>query len=370
LDADVIPGDGPPFILFEFIEGSDVGEMIEQHLLAPEDTLDLAKQVIEGLVHLHHHGVFHFDIKPRNLLWTDRGAKIIDFNVSVKASDLEARGGGSRRYLPPDFDPEVIPQNGERADRDLYALGLTLYEALTGRYPWDTTVPPVGVTAPDPRELSGFSDLAPDFVEVILRAIAPKRAQRFHSAVALRDALNQIRAARRIQPVSRPEPSVVLAGVGPNRNPYVSHLITLYSQSRRSNAGTRGLDELGEQSYVDTALDRELVPAVLAGEFHLVLISGNAGDGKTAFLQNLEKQAEANGATFDRTPPNGCRFTLRGRDYLLNYDGSRGGQEQRRGAASVLRAIRRLDAGGLWLERDAADRHQRRAPGRFPRSGC
>jgi serine/threonine protein kinase len=322
LDADVIPGDGPPFILFEFIEGSDVGEMIEQHLLAPEDTLDLAKQVIEGLVHLHHHGVFHFDIKPRNLLWTDRGAKIIDFNVSVKASDLEARGGGSRRYLPPDFDPEVIPQNGERADRDLYALGLTLYEALTGRYPWDTTVPPVGVTAPDPRELSGFSDLAPDFVEVILRAIAPKRAQRFHSAVALRDALNQIRAARRILPVTRPEPSVVLAGVGPNRNPYVSHLITLYSQSRRSNAGTRGLDELGEQSYVDTALDRELVPAVLAGEFRLVLISGNAGDGKTAFLQNLEKQAEANGATFDRTPPNGCRFTLRGRDYLLNYDGS------------------------------------------------
>ena len=44
--------------------------MIEQHLLAPEDTLDLARQVIDGLVHLHHHGVFHFDIKPRNLLWT------------------------------------------------------------------------------------------------------------------------------------------------------------------------------------------------------------------------------------------------------------------------------------------------------------
>lgn len=322
LDADVISGNGPPFILFEFIEGSDIGEMIEQHLLAPEDTLELAKQVIDGLVHLHHHGVFHFDIKPRNLLWTDRGAKIIDFNVSVKASDLEARGGGSRRYLPPDFNSGAIPQNGERADRDLYALGLTIYEALTGRYPWDSNTPPVGVSAPDPRGLSGFSDLTPEFVDVVLKAIAPRRAQRFPSADSLRDALNRIRTARRILPVVRPHPSVALAGTGPNRNPYVSHLITLYSQSRRSNAGTRGLDELGEQSYVDTALDRELVPAVLAGEFRLVVISGNAGDGKTAFLQKLEKQAEANGATIDRSPPNGCRFRLHGRDYLLNYDGS------------------------------------------------
>ncbi len=322
LDADVIPGNGPPFILFEFIEGSDVGEMIEQHLLAPEDTLELAKQVTAGLTHLHLHGVFHFDIKPRNLLWTDRGAKIIDFNVSVKAGDHEARGGGSRRYLPPDFDPEVIPQNGERADRDLYALGLTIYEALTGRYPWDVTVPPVGTPAPDPRELSGFADLAPEFVEIVLKAIAPKRAQRYASALALQEALEQVRAARRLLPAAAPHPSIALAGAAPNTNPYVSHLITLYSQSRRSNCGTRGLDALGEHSYVDTALDRELVPAVLGGEFRLVLISGNAGDGKTAFLQKLEHQAHASGATFDRSLPNGCRFTLHGRDYLLNYDGS------------------------------------------------
>jgi len=69
----------------------------------------------------------------------------------------------------------------------------------------------------------------------------------------------------------------------PNTNPYVTYLLTLYSQSQRSNSGPRGLDALSEQLYVDTALDRELIPAVLAGEFRLVLITGNAGDGKTAF---------------------------------------------------------------------------------------
>ena len=57
----------------------------------------------------------------------------------------------------------------------------------------------------------------------------------------------------------------------------------------------------GEQTYVETALDRNLVPAVLAGEFRLVVISGNAGDGKTAFLQKLETRVQDEGAVMDRS---------------------------------------------------------------------
>lgn len=324
LDADVIPGRNIPFLVFEYVEGTDIGDMIQARLLAPEDALELGKQVIEGLAHLHTHGFHHCDIKPRNLLWTQKGAKIIDFNVSVRADDRETRGGGSRRYLPPDFDPEVIPHNGERADRDLYALGLTLYEALTGRYPWDSTEPPVNKPAPDPRELSGFSDLAPDLVNVVLKAIAPRRAERFTSANEFRDLLLQVRHARRVQAVS---PAVAVAvGNGAtgslNTNPFVSHLLTLYSQSRRSNAGTRGMDASAYSAYVETALDRKLLPAVLSGEFRLVLITGNAGDGKTAFLQHLEKEVEARGGAVNRGLPNGSKMELSGRHYLINYDGS------------------------------------------------
>lgn len=327
LHGDVLPGRDIPFLVFEYVEGADVGDMIQQRLLAPEDALELGKQVIEGLAHLHAHGFHHCDIKPRNLLWTQKGARIIDFNVSVRAGDTDARGGGSRRYLPPDFDPEVIPHNGERADRDLYALGLTLYEALTARYPWETTEPPANKPAPDPRELSGFSDLAPDLVNVVLKAIAPRRAERFNSATEFRDALMQVRHARRRAQATPPVSlagAVAPGGVGgrPNTNPFVSHLITLYSQSRRSNAGTRGMDALGHAAYVDTALDRALLPAVLAGEFRLVLITGNAGDGKTAFLQRLEKDVEGRGGTVDRGLPNGSRIALDGRRYLINYDGS------------------------------------------------
>lgn len=329
LDADVIPGHDIPFLVFEYVEGSDVGDMIQDRLLSPEDALELGKQVMEGLVHLHAHGFHHCDIKPRNLLWTHKGAKIIDFNVSVRADDKESRGGGSRRYLPPDFDPEVIPHNGERADRDLYALGLTLYEALTSRYPWDTTEPPINKPAPDPRDLSGFDDLASELVTVVLKAIAPRRAERYHTAVDFRDALAEVRHARRIQSVSLTAMATavssgqaVMAEPELNRNAFVSHLLTLYSQSSRSNAGTRGMDALGFSAYVDTALDRALLPAVLQGEFRLVLISGNAGDGKTAFLQRLEKEVEARGGSADRGLPNGSELILAGRRYLINYDGS------------------------------------------------
>src|SRR6185436_19912781 len=96
-----------------------------------------------------------------------------------------------------------------------------------------------------------------------------------------------------------------------------------------SNAGTRGLDAISEQTYVETALDRDLLPSVLAGEFALVVISGNAGDGKTAFLQELEQRAADDGADLDRSLANGARFVIRGRTYLSHYDGSQDEGDQK-----------------------------------------
>jgi hypothetical protein len=75
--------------------------------------------------------------------------------------------------------------------------------------------------------------------------------------------------------------------------------------------------------YVPTALDRSLEPATLNGDFKLVLISGNAGDGKTAFIQQVEAEARLRGATV--TPygtGNGTVFELNGRRFQTNYDGS------------------------------------------------
>ncbi|MFE5485852.1 protein kinase [Streptomyces sp. NPDC056527] len=331
IDADRLPHpDLYPYIVFEYVEGKDVGEIIRTGRLGPEDVRRLAVDTARGLAHIHAHGVWHCDIKPSNLLWTDDGVKLIDFGISKMADSSPGHTGNTPRYLPPDLAD--FPADGSAyTDRDLYALGITLYEALTqGQYPWQSTPnPPPGVRAIDPRELySGFGNVAPGLVEILLKAISPYRSERFASAGDLLAALERLESAR-IQPLSTPRPALPAPIVqdkaeaaAPNTNPYVTHLQTLYSQSRRSNRGTRGLDPQGMQVYVATALDDKLLPALRDGKHTLVVVTGNAGDGKTAFLERFEQQARDAGAVFGPPRPNGADFKLGKQEFRTNHDGS------------------------------------------------
>lgn len=327
--ADRLP-DETPYIVFEYVEGLDVEKQISDQSLSLEDSIRLAREVAIGLEHLHRNGVYHQDIKPSNLLWTRNGVRIIDFNVAVSDRDERAAGGGTRRYIPPDLDITVEAEAIEKIDRDVYALGVTFYECITGQYPFEEQTPPVGKLPRDPRSFMGCDDLSDRLVDLLYKAISHSRANRFSSAqqfVTSLDALSTSGEIRKSKP--RPpatfEPSVVLPlkvlEHKPNFNSFVSYLLTLYSQSQYTNAGTRGLDEIGELTYVSTLLDDELQPAVLGGEFNLVIISGNAGDGKTAFVQQLERRAQRDGAIVSREI-NGSTFTLRGRTFITNHDGS------------------------------------------------
>lgn len=330
-DGDFLEGDQVPFLVMEYVEGANVADLISEKKLSVAEAYQLGIGVADGLSHLHRLRVTHGDIKPANLMWTNKVVRIVDFNVAIRTGDSSARGGGTRRYLPPDFDIESTQTDADRVDRDVYALGVTLYEAMTGEYPWQKAdIPPKHEAARDPREWSGFEDLSPALASLLLKATAPRRADRFPSAEHLARSLRAIGALR--QPnLSRDQQITtqsfqILAAAGPpkpNTNPFVSYLLTLYSQSRRTNAGTRGLDAMGRLIYVQTALDRELQPATLRGDFRLVLISGNAGDGKTAFIQQVEDEARKRGA--DVQPygsGNGTRFDLDGRQFQTNYDGS------------------------------------------------
>lgn len=333
IDADFLPGDGPPYLVFEHVDGFDVEQMAKERALSPNDALRLGREVAAGLAHLHSHGVYHCDIKPSNLLWTDHGTRIIDFNVAVLADETPNHGGGSSRYLPPDLDLRAEPGPDRLADRDVYALGITLYECLAGRYPWDpAAAPPPGQWARDPRELTDLADLAPRFAQVLLRATAPHRADRYPDAAALLADLSVLSAALAPR-VTAPSPPgrPALPPSRPNTNPYVDWLRTAYSQSRSTNSGTRGLDEGPVQVYVETALDSELLPAVLGGEVRLVVITGNAGDGKTAFLQRLARRAQEQGADV-KALANGSRFELGGRTFVTSYDGSQDEEDQRNDA--------------------------------------
>lgn len=315
--------DGTPYLLLDHVEGGqDLGKLIEARALTLGEAREFSIQIADALAHVHRHGLAHGDIKPSNILWTRDGARLIDFNVASSLTDGR-HGGGQRRYLPPDVDLNAEATAEVKVDRDVFALGCTLYEAVTGRFPYPEGTPRREPT--DPRTLPALADLSDEAADLLIKAVAPTRSRRFESAVSLALALRGVTRLRREQPAPSPDSVTFRSRLegGSAGNPFVAYLRTLYSQTASTNKGTRGLDASARDLYVETLLDRELGPAVLDGTLRLVVITGNAGDGKTAFLQRLESVAVEAGAT--RTPRrdgNGATLQRGAITLVTNYDGS------------------------------------------------
>jgi serine/threonine protein kinase len=189
--------DDTPFIVFEYVEGQDIESLIEKKRLSLEQAVKIAKQTAAGLSHLHQHQVCHQDIKPSNLILTDKGVRIIDFNVAVFNGDEMTISAGTRRYMPPDCKLKINVTPEEKIDRDLYALGIVFYECVTGRYPFEEPQPPKRKLPHNPIEIDGCEDLSDELVQVLMRAIAPQRADRFTSAAEFLQVIDNLTALRK-----------------------------------------------------------------------------------------------------------------------------------------------------------------------------
>lgn len=104
-----------------------------------------------------------------------------------------------------------------------------------------------------------------------------------------------------------------------NHNPNVDVFLKIYSQSLLSTGLTRGLDE---KTYIPTRLDTSLKDDVLNGKKKLVVLTGNAGDGKTAFIQLIEAEARNKKGAFSSETDNGCKFECNDFGFETLYDGS------------------------------------------------
>jgi serine/threonine protein kinase len=191
--------DETPFIIFEYVEGKDVEDCINSNSLDLELAVQIAKQTAIGLAHLHQSGVYHQDIKPSNLLLTNQGIRIIDFNIAVSDHDEVTVSAGTRKYLPPDFKPGLNPTTDEKVDRDLYALGITFYECVTGCYPFEAPSPPPGKLPKNPNEIQELETLSDELVQVLLKAIAPKRSDRFASAQEFLNTIETLSTLRKLE---------------------------------------------------------------------------------------------------------------------------------------------------------------------------
>ncbi|MFD3451723.1 protein kinase [Streptomyces sp. NPDC058691] len=335
IDADWLPKGGFPYLRLEFAEGNDLHAVSgRERKLGAADVRRLLEDCLSGLDHLHRNGVYHCDIKPSNLLWTPEGTKLLDFNAAVSVGSTLTPTLGSPKYYAPDAVSGRRPTRAELADLDLYALGISAYMALTGDYPWHRRqAPPRDEPGLNPREIAGLGDLSRAFTDLLMRSIAPRRTDRFPDAETFLAAVRAVEDVRRVPPTAThtgmayalPAAS---AGAPDNNNPFVTHLQTLYSQSSRTNAGTRGLDPVEFPLYVSTALDTKLRDDVLAGRHRLVVITGNAGDGKTAFLEQLAAEAVKRGANPGEKRVNGDDFDFEGRTFRTNHDGSQDEGEQ------------------------------------------
>jgi len=161
----------------------------------------------------------------------------------------------------------------------------------------------------------------------LMRAVSADRGTHYATARQMRQAILDLNEGYL---VAQSPPTVTIQGITltddeigrPNYNPFVTRLLSLYSQARRNNRGTRGLDEVAQLTYVATRLDQYLLPDVLDGRYRLVIVTGNAGDGKTAFIRMVEQGAEDKGAFIERLSANASRFQCNGHTFVTNYDGS------------------------------------------------
>ncbi|MFO0874051.1 MAG: serine/threonine-protein kinase [Phycisphaerales bacterium] len=138
---------GRPFFTMELVEGEPITDFCDRHALSIGDRLELFLQVCEAIQHAHQKGVIHRDLKPANVLATMRGeqpfAKVIDFGIARPTDDARAAGGahaattlGQFLGTPGYMSPEQVRTASDVDTRsDVYALGILLYELLTGRTP-------------------------------------------------------------------------------------------------------------------------------------------------------------------------------------------------------------------------------------------
>jgi eukaryotic-like serine/threonine-protein kinase len=191
--------DGRQYIVFEFVDGANLKEVVRDGALPIDDVLDLAIQVGRALAFAHNRGLVHRDVKPQNVLLNDeRQAKVTDFGIarSVEVKGVTQTGTvlGTSDYIAPE------QARGEQVDpkTDMYSLGAVLYELLTGEvpYPGDNFVAIAmrHVYDPVPSVLERRPDCPPRLEAAVRRAMAKDPDDRFGSMEELLAELEACRA--------------------------------------------------------------------------------------------------------------------------------------------------------------------------------
>jgi serine/threonine protein kinase len=301
------------FTLSPWIEGTRLDTLLLAGRMPRARAVEIALAVADAVVHLQRHEVVHRDVKPQNIIVGKDGVpRLVDFNVGRSLDGSADTQVGTPGYTPPD-----LSQEGWGMDSDPYALCVTLAEMLAGEL----------LKGAVEAWLDNSAGLPESLVDLLRRGTASSRDKRFADGDDLVEALGAVLIDLQKPPAFEaraPFPEASEEDLArPNWNPYQYRLLTLFSQSRETNRGTRGVDDFDRWAYVPTRVDHELYADIRTGSFRLVIITGNAGDGKTAFIQMLQQRIlDEGGAVVEQPNDNSTVIDYDGRKVITNLDGS------------------------------------------------
>lgn len=188
---------GVLYIAMERVRGQDLEEMLQQRSITPGEALEVLAQICDGLEFAHRSHVIHRDIKPSNVRVLRDGrriqAKIMDFGVArLKDSEMTATGTvvGTVSYMAPEYIRTGRPDGRS----DLWAVGVMLYECMSGRRPFEGDTTPTILykivnEPPDPVDLSQLREISPAIRSVLDRALSKDPDERYQTADELAHAL-------------------------------------------------------------------------------------------------------------------------------------------------------------------------------------
>ena len=187
------------YIVMELVEGEDLKTTMRHWAPLPlANALDLAIQICKGVGYAHRAGFVHCDVKPQNVLVTKDGrAMVVDFGIARVISEATITRGDASWGTPHYFSPEQAAGQSATPASDVYAIGIVLYEMLTGRLPFQADSPAALALKHLTEEPPPITDLNPQVplqvAQIIHKVLSKEPAARYRTADQLGSILQNYR---------------------------------------------------------------------------------------------------------------------------------------------------------------------------------
>jgi Protein kinase domain len=289
---------GRPYMVTEFVEGETFEQLVRRRGPIPSDeAIPLFRQALFGIGYAHRMGLVHRDIKPGNIILNRQGVvKVVDFGL---AKALSARGvakAGARIGTPAYMSPEQFLNRGVDSRSDIYSLGVTLYEMLTGKVPFsadnDYQVMSDHVNTPPPPPTQSFAYVSKAAEQAVLKALQKNPDARFQTVEEFSASLGSAHGPVAPAPTASASPAAVVRAA-----PAVAATGVVAAGVVAAGAGVHAPSPAWQSFKVAASKffatrERKMIAAALAA----ILVLGGALAGMRIRASRAAAAAQANAA--------------------------------------------------------------------------